>query len=206
MAFLFYPIAFMLKGAVVYEGQFTLDFFKLLLRDPQLADALKGSFGLALTSTALTLTLAVPIAYAMVRYRLPFKSVLNVLLLVPMISPPFVSAIAVRKLLARFGPINQLLISLGLVDPTNPPSWLDYPFWGIVVLQVLHFLPIAYLNCVAALSRIDRSLEEVAQSLGASGFRLFRTVTLPLMTPGLCAAGSLVFILAFPTPDFVGLG
>jgi len=125
LAFLFYPIAFMLKGAVVYEGQFTLDFFKLLLRDPQLADALKGSFGLALTSTALTLTLAVPIAYAMVRYRLPFKSVLNVLLLVPMISPPFVSAIAVRKLLARFGPINQLLISLGLVDPTNPPSWLD---------------------------------------------------------------------------------
>jgi iron(III) transport system permease protein len=187
----------MLKGAVVYEGQFTLDFFKLLLRDPQLADALKGSFGLALTSTALTLALAVPIAYAMVRYRLPFKSVLNVLLLVPMISPPFVSAIAVRKLLARFGPINQLLISLGLVDPTNPPSWLDYPFWGIVVLQVLHFLPIAYLNCVAALSRIDRSLEEAAQSLGASGFRLFRTVTLPLMTPGLFAAGSLVFILAF---------
>ena len=197
MAFLFYPIAFMLKGAVVYEGQFTLDFFKLLLRDPQLADALKGSFGLALTSTALTLALAVPIAYAMVRYRLPFKSVLNVLLLVPMISPPFVSAIAVRKLLARFGPINQLLISLGLVDPTNPTSWLDYPFWGIVVLQVLHFLPIAYLNCVAALSRIDRSLEEAAQSLGASGFRLFRTVTLPLMTPGLFAAGSLVFILAF---------
>ncbi|MCS7264361.1 MAG: iron ABC transporter permease [Armatimonadetes bacterium] len=195
--FLFYPIAFMLKGAVIYEGQFTFDFFALLLRDPQLADALKGSFGLALTSTALTLALAVPIAYVMVRYQLPFKSLLNVLLLVPMISPPFVSAIAVRKLLARFGPINQLLISLGLVDPTNPPSWLDYPFWGIVILQVLHFLPIAYLNCVATLARIDRSLEEAAQSLGASGFRLFRTVTLPLMTPGLFAAGSLVFILAF---------
>ncbi|MCS7186915.1 MAG: iron ABC transporter permease [Armatimonadota bacterium] len=197
LGFLFYPIAFMLKGAVVYEGRFTLDFFALLLRDPQLADALKGSFGLAFTSTALTLALAVPIAYAMVRVRLPFKGVLNVLLLVPMISPPFVSAIAVRKLLARFGPINQLLISLGLVDPTNPPSWLDYPFWGIVILQVLHFLPIAYLNCVAALARIDRSLEEAAQSLGASGFRLFRTVTLPLMMPGLFAAGSLVFILAF---------
>lgn len=195
--FLFYPIGFMLKGALVYDGKFTLDFFKLLLRDPQLADALKGSFGLALTSTALTLALSVPVAYAMVRYRLPFKSVLNLLLLVPMISPPFVSAIAVRKLLARFGPINQLLISLGLVNPTNPPSWLDYPFWGIVILQVLHFLPIAYLNCVAALSRIDRSLEEAAQSLGASGLRLFRTVTLPLMTPGLFAAGSLVFILAF---------
>ncbi len=197
LGFLFYPIAFMLKGALIYEGRFTLDFFALLLRDPQLADALKGSFGLALTSTVLTLALAVPIAYSMLRYRLPLKGVLNVLLLVPMISPPFVSAIAVRKLLARFGPINQLLISLGLVDPTNPPSWLDYPFWGIVILQVLHFLPIAYLNCVAALARIDKSLEEAAQSLGASGFRLFRTVTLPLMMPGLFAAGSLVFILAF---------
>ncbi len=187
----------MLSGSVVYEGRFTLDFFALLVRDPQLAAALKGSFSLALTSTLLTLALAVPIAYAMVRYRLPLKGLLGVLLLVPMISPPFVSAIAVRKLLARFGPVNQLLIMLGLVDPTNPPSWLDYPFWGIVILQVLHFLPIAYLNCVAALARIDRSLEEAAQSLGAHGFHLFRTVTLPLMIPGLFAAGSLVFILAF---------
>lgn len=197
LGFLFYPLAFMLKGAMFYEGRFTLDFFKLLLLDPQLADALKSSFGLALTSTTLSLTLAIPIAYVMVRYRLPFKGVLSALLLAPMISPPFVSAIAVRKLLARFGPINQLLIWLGLVDPTNPPSWLDYPFWGIVILQVLHFLPIAYLNCAAALSRIDRSLEEAAQSLGASGLRLFLTITLPLMTPGLFAAFSLVFILSF---------
>ncbi len=187
----------MLMGAVFYQGRFTLDFFALLFRDPQLAGALKGSFSLAITSTLLTLGLAVPIAYAMVRYPIPLKGLLSVLLLVPMISPPFVSAIAVRKLLARFGPINQLLIALGLVEPTNPPSWLDYPFWGIVVLQVLHFLPIAYLNCVAALARIDRSLEEAAQSLGARGFYLFRTVTLPLMMPGLFAAGSLVFILAF---------
>lgn len=196
-AFLFYPIAFMLKGAVISDGTFTLAFFALLLRDPTLADALKGSFGLALTSTALTLLLAVPIAFAMVRYRLPLKNGLNLLLVVPMVSPPFVSAVAVRQLLARYGPLNQLLIALGLVDPLNPPSWLDRPFWGIVVLQVLHFLPIAYLNAVAALARVDRSLEDAAKSLGSSGWHLFRTVTLPLMMPGLFAAASLVFILAF---------
>ncbi len=197
IAFLFYPIAFMLQGAFVYKGQFTLDFFVLLMRDPSLSDALKASFGLAAATTALTLTLAVPIAFLMARYRLPLKGLLNVLILLPMISPPFVSAIAVKQLLARFGPLNQLLFILHLADPTNPPSWLDYPFWGVVVLQVLHFLPIAYLNAVAALARIDRSLEDAAQSLGAHGFRLFCTITLPLMMPGLFAAVSLVFILAF---------
>ncbi|MFA0775798.1 MAG: hypothetical protein THHGLFOP_001321, partial [Candidatus Fervidibacter sp.] len=187
----------MLKGAVWQDGRFTLTFFALLLQDPALADALKGSFGLALTTTVLTLSLAVPIAFVMVRYELPMKSALNLLLLVPMISPPFVSAVAVRQLLARYGPLNQLLMALGLVDPLNPPSWLDFPFWGIVILQVLHFLPIAYLNAVAALVRVDRSLEDAARSLGASGWRLVRTVTLPLMMPGLFAAASLVFILAF---------
>jgi iron(III) transport system permease protein len=197
LAFLVYPVAFMLKGAVWQDGRFTLTFFALLLQDPALADALKGSFGLALTTTILTLSLAVPIAFVMVRYELPMKSALNLLLLVPMISPPFVSAVAVRQLLARYGPLNQLLMAVGLVDPLNPPSWLDFPFWGIVILQVLHFLPIAYLNAVAALVRVDRSLEDAAKSLGSSGWHLFRTITLPLMMPGLFAAASLVFILAF---------
>lgn len=187
----------MLKGALVYEGGWTFEFFVLLFRDPTLADALKVSFGLAITTTVLTLALAVPVAFVMVRYRLPLKGFISVLILVPMVLPPFVGAIAVRQILARFGPLNQLLIALNLVNPTDPPSWLDYPFWGVVILQVLHFLPIAYLNAVAVLARIDRSLEEAAQSLGAHGFRLFRTVTLPLMVPGLFAGGSLVFILAF---------
>lgn len=181
----------------MYQGKFTLDFFALLLHDPSLADGLKASFSLAAMTTALTLLLAVPIAFVMARYSLPLKGFLSVLMLLPMISPPFVSAIAVKQLLARFGPLNQLLLALHLADRANPPSWLDYPFWGVVVLQVLHFLPIAYLNAVAALARIDRSFEEAAQSLGAHGFRLFRTVTLPLMMPGLFAAVSLVFILSF---------
>jgi iron(III) transport system permease protein len=100
LAFLVYPVAFMLKGAVWHEGRFTLTFFALLLQDPALADTLKGSFGLALTTTILTLSLAVPIAFVMVRYELPMKSALNLLLLVPMISPHFVSAVAVRQLSA----------------------------------------------------------------------------------------------------------
>lgn len=187
----------MLQGAIIYRGEVTLQFFALLFRDPLFADALKASFGLATVTTVLTLIIAVPIAFVMGRYRLPLKGLLNLLLLAPFILPPFVGAIAVRQLLARYGPLNQILIKLRLIDPLSPPAWLDYPFWGVIILQVFHFLPIAYLNVIAALSRVDLSLEEAARSLGAHGFRLFRTITLPLIVPGLFAGASLVFILAF---------
>jgi iron(III) transport system permease protein len=70
-------------------------------------------------------------------------------------------------------------------------------FWGIVVLQVLNLYPILFLNVSAAMASVDPALREAAQNLGAGGWRLFRTVTLPLILPGYFAGAIIVFIWAF---------
>jgi iron(III) transport system permease protein len=115
-----------------------------------------------------------------------------------MIMPPFVGAIGLKQLLAKYGSVNLFLMKLGLFPPGDPIDWLGQGgFWGIVILQVLNLYPIMFLNVSAAMANIDPALREAAQNLGASGWRLFRSVTLPLILPGYFAGAIIVFIWAF---------
>ncbi|MDP6038344.1 MAG: ABC transporter permease subunit, partial [Candidatus Latescibacteria bacterium] len=101
-----------------------------------------------------------------------------------------------KQMFARFGSINLLLLDIGFID--QPIDWFGGGgFWGVVILEVLHLYPIMYLNVAAALANVDPSLEEAARNMGSSGFRLFRSVTFPLMLPGYFAGAIIVFIWAF---------
>lgn len=197
-AFLFYPICFMLKGAFVVEGRFSLRFFQLLMESPLERESIFNSFAIAFLTTGLTTLLALPMAHWMTRYEFRGKSFLGGLLLVPMIMPPFVGAIGLSQLLARFGSLNLFLMDIGLLPPDRPIDWLGQGgFWGIVTLQVMNLYPIMFLNVSAAMANVDPSLRESAENLGAGGWRLFRTVTLPLILPGYFAGAVIVFIWAF---------
>ena len=197
-AFLFYPASFMLKGAFFAGGKFTLRYFSLLLESPLQRQSIFNSFAIALLTTALTTLLALPLAHWMTRFDFWGKTLLGGLLLVPMIMPPFVGAIGLGQLLARFGSMNLFLMDLGILPPDKPIDWLGQGgFWGIVLLQVMNLYPILFLNVSAAMSNMDPSLRESAQNLGASGWRLFRTITLPLILPGYFAGAVIVFIWAF---------
>src|SRR5690606_8274883 len=68
---------------------------------------------------------------------------------------------------------------------------------GVVFAQAVHYFPFILVNVSAALRNIDRSMEEAAQNLGCSGFRLFRRVIFPLALPGYLAGASLVFVKVF---------
>jgi iron(III) transport system permease protein len=196
--FLFYPAGLSLKNAFAREGHFSLRYFQLLLSSPLQRESLANSFLIALLTTALTTLLALPLAWVMTRFDFRGKTLLSGLLLVPMIMPPFVGAIGLRQLLARYGSVNLLLMKLGLLRPEAPLDWLGQGgFWGIVLLQVLSLYPIMFSNVSAALANLDPALREAAQNLGASGFRLFRTITLPLILPGYFAGAIIVFIWAF---------
>jgi len=197
-AFLFYPASFMLKGAFFAGGKFTLRYFSLLLESPLQRQSILNSFGIAFLTTALTTLLALPLAHWMTRFDFRGKTLLGGLLLVPMIMPPFVGAIGLSQLLARFGSVNLFLMELGILAPDKPIDWLGQGgFWGIVILQVMNLYPIMFLNVSAAMANMDPSLRESAQNLGASGWRLFRTITLPLILPGYFAGAVIVFIWAF---------
>jgi iron(III) transport system permease protein len=196
--FLFYPVGLLLKGAFVADGQFSLEYFRLLLASPLQREAMATSFLIALLTTIFTTLLTLPLAWLVTRFHFRGKGLLSSLLLVPMIMPPFVGAIGLRQLLAKFGSVNLLLMDLGLLPADQPMDWLGQGgFWGIVLLQVLSLYPIMFLNVSAAMANVDPALREAAQNLGASGLRLFRTITLPLILPGYFAGAIIVFIWAF---------
>ncbi len=195
-AFLFYPLVYSCKEAFIVNGHFTVGFFKYLWTDELTRRSILNSLAIGVVVTVLAALLALPLSVVMVRYRFPAKALLGGLLLVPMIMPPFVGAIGMRQVFARFGSLNLLLMDAGLMH--TPVDWLGGArFWGVVIMEVLHLYPIMYLNFAAALANVDPSLEEAAVNMGSSGLRLFRRVTLPLMMPGLFAGSVLVFIWAF---------
>ena len=196
--FLFYPVGHMLKGAFGARGEFTFKYFGLILASPLQRESIFNSFLLATITTLLTTLLTLPLAHLMTRFDFRGKGLLGGLLLVPMIMPPFVGAIGLKQMLAKFGSVNLLLTDLGVIAPDHPIDWLGGGgFWGIVILQVMSLYPIMYLNVSASMANIDPSLRESAQNMGASGWRLFRTVTLPLILPGCFAGAIIVFIWSF---------
>ncbi len=194
--FLVYPLSHVFSSAFFTDEGFSLIFFKLMLTNPNYRVILVNSINLGLMVTLLTTLLSLPLALLFVRYEFPGKGILSGLILIPIVLPPFVGAIGMRQLLARFGSINLLAMKMGIID--QPIDWLGGGgFWGVVILEVLHLYPIMYLNVVAAMANVDPGLEEAARNMGASGFRLFRTVTFPLMLPGYFAGAIIVFIWAF---------
>jgi iron(III) transport system permease protein len=195
IAFLLYPLGYVFSNAFFTADGFSLIFFKLMLSSPNYVAILANSINLGLAVTLFTTLLSLPLAFLLVRYEFPGKGLLNGLILIPLVLPPFVGAIGMRQLLARFGSINLLLLQMGVID--QPIDWLGSGFWGVLILEVLHLYPIMYLNLAAALANVDPSLEEAARNMGASGFKLFRTVTFPLMLPGYFAGAIIVFIWAF---------
>lgn len=191
--FLFYPLIYIFKGAFWIDGKFSIKFFQIMANDPIQRLYIFNSLKVSVIATILTTLISLPLAYVMVRYRFKGKSLLQGLILVPMVVPPFVGAIGMKQFFARFGSVNLLLMKLGL------PSidWFGGGFWGVVILESLHLYPIMYLNAAAALANVDPSLEEAAENMGASRFKLFRTITFPLMIPGYFAGAIIVFIWAF---------
>ncbi len=194
--FLFYPILYVFKESLFPQGHLSLAYFRNILSNPVTRTAVANSCVLSVVTTLVTALLAVPLAVLTTRFRFPGKALLTGLLLVPMIMPPFVGAIGMRQLLARFGSINLLLMQGGLI--ASPIDWLGSArFWGIVIVEALHLYPIFFLNASAALANVDPALEDAARNLGSNRGRTFRRVTLPLMMPGLFAGAILVSLWAF---------
>jgi iron(III) transport system permease protein len=196
--FLVYPISQLLKGAFVADGKFSLQSFEMLLASPLQRQSLMNSFAIAFVTTGLVTLLTLPLAHVMTRFQFAGKGVLGSFLLVPMIMPPFVGAIGLRQMLSQFGSVNLLLMKWGVIAPDHPIDWLGAGgFWGIVGLQVLNLYPILFLNVSAAMANIDPTFRDAAQNLGSGSWRLFRTITLPLILPGYFAGAIIVFIWAF---------
>jgi len=208
-AFLIAPILLAIGGGFVLEGRLSGYWFARVLANRVLMGELANGLGLAAATTGVSLLLAVPLAAVRAKCSFRGQGVLGVLVMVPLILPPFVGALSMKRLLGQFGVLNLILERIGLIDlaRTLPPDWLGSGFAGVVILQSLHLFPILYLNASAALANVDPAFSQAARNLGASPLRTFFRITLPLIRPGLFAGGTIVFIWSFTdvgTPAVIG--
>lgn len=201
--FLIYPVLQVLIGALstVEGGTRTFDPSQLLLplQRPLVRESLVNSFWLGILATLLASIIAIPLAYAAARLTFRGKAFLTGLLLVPLLLPPLVGAVGLKQMLAREGFINTLLgrnqNPIDFLGSTSLGGW--GPLLMIVLVAALHLYPLIYLNVSAAWANVDSSLEEAAENQGASSWRVFFTITLPLLLPGYLSGALIVFIFAF---------
>jgi iron(III) transport system permease protein len=129
-------------------------------------------------------------AYAHVRCSPPGKTLIHWLALLPTVSPPFALALSMILLFGRSGLITKRVLGINYVPGMNDIYGLD----GLVIVQTITFFSVAYLILRAMLERLNPSMEEAAASLGASRLHIFRTVTLPLLIPGIAGSFLLLFV------------
>jgi iron(III) transport system permease protein len=157
------------------------------------------------TLVLLTTTLfGIPLAYILARYRQWGKTVFTALILLPIVLPAYAGVFAFIIFFGRFGTLNLLLTEWGLIEA---PINFIYGLHGLVFVQSLHMLPFIVLSLSAGFTTIDPCFEEAAEIEGASGFRRFFTVTLPLCTPTYLAGAVIVFLWPFTdwlTPMILG--
>ncbi|MEI6175829.1 MAG: iron ABC transporter permease [Verrucomicrobiota bacterium] len=196
--FFIYPAGMVVKQAFEGKDGFTLQYFSVVFNNPIYREGLWNSFALGMASTIVALCIAFPLALVGHRYDFAGKPALGVLVLAPMILPPFVGAVGVKQMLGVNGAFNMALVKAGLMDPAAPFDWLaDGRFVGIVLMIALNLYPILYMNIAAALSNLDPAMEQAAENLGCPPWKRFFRITLPLAMPGVFAGASIVFIWAF---------
>ena len=124
-AFLIYPLIGLFEGAFFLndakgQAHFTLSFFQLLIENRLYRLSFVNSFEIAVLSTLFTALVSIPLAVLFTRYRFPGRDWLRPALLAPLILPPFVGALGIKHIFARFGSLNLLLAKLGVISLAHP--------------------------------------------------------------------------------------
>jgi iron(III) transport system permease protein len=203
--FLVYPLLGLVSRSFLNakSGKVTLgnyiDFFKL----PYYFSTLQHSFAVSITTTFFALLIGIPMGYIVARYNIPGKKILNAMVIISLLSPPFIGAYSWIILLGRNGFITNLVRHIGIEIPTI------YGFNGLILVFTLKLFPFIYMYVQGALSSFDSSLEEAAENLGVSGFKKLITVTFPLIMPTITSGAVIVFMTSLAdlgTPMLIGEG
>ena len=206
LVFLVYPLLRIFYDAFSDDaGRITLANFVAFARDPFYVRSLVNSLLLGLGTVVATSVVGFAVAFLLVRFDFVGRNLFSYLTLIPIISPPLVGVLGFTFIMGRAGTVNVLLEDwLGLAKPIN----FVYGLHGVLLVETLHLFPMITLNVVDALAKIDPALEEAAESVGARAWTTWRTITLPLTTPGYVAGALLVFIWTFSdfaTPLVLGV-
>ena len=200
--FILYPLAILLVDSVITDQGISLSVFQRVLAMPSFETAITNTLKVGFLVSIVSSLVGLLFAYVEVYVELKSKfmaRIFNVVSILPVVSPPFVLSLSMILLFGKSGIITRGLLGI--------PDNNVYGYWGIFVVQTLTFFPVCYMMLKGLLKNIDPSLEEAARDMGASRWKVFTSVTLPLILPGLGNAFLVTFIESiadFANPMIIG--
>jgi spermidine/putrescine transport system permease protein len=209
--FLLLPYTLMLAHSfwVVRDGfivhEWNLQNYRTLATNPVYVQVLLRSMRIAASVTLCSLLLGYPLAYYLSFYAGARKEILYQLVIVPLWISYLVRGYAWKTILGSDGVLNGFLQYLHLTNA--PVGFLLYSPFAVILMLTHIYTPFVFLPIYAALEHIPRPLVEASQDLGASPFKTFLRVILPLSLPGLLAGATFAFVLSlgdFLAPLLVG--
>lgn len=181
------------------ETHFTLEVYLSLFKNSKFLHVIGNTLRLGAISGLLATIIGFLFAYVDVYVKTKMRGIFKVVSMLPIVSPPFVLSLSMIMIFGKKGLITYHLLGMKNAN--------IYGMHGILIVQVLTFFPVAYLMLKGLLNNIDPSLEESARNMGASRWRVFKDVTLPLLLPGLGNAFLVAFIESvadFTNPIMIG--
>ena len=199
--FILYPLAILLVDSFVGDGGFGFHVFKRIFDMPNFTRAITNTLKVGFLVGILSTLVGLLFAYVEVYVRMGkfTGGLFKVVSMLPVVSPPFVLSLSMIMLFGKAGIITRFLLKI--YDNSV------YGFWGIAIVQTLTFFPVCYMMLKGLLKNIDPSLEEAARDMGASRWKVFTSVTFPLLLPGLGNAFLVTFIESiadFANPMIIG--
>lgn len=168
------------------NGKFTFAVFRNLLAKSYNRRPFINSMKLGVSVSIIGTVIGFLFAYGITRVAIPFKKAFRTIATFPIVSPPFMMALAAILLFGRQGFISNVILN-------NRITFQLYGFGGLLLVETLAYFPTAFLTLFGVLQAIDPALEDAALDLGASKWKVFRSVTFPLATPGIASSFLLVF-------------
>lgn len=190
--FILFPIYCVLKTSFTADGRFTLSVLAGVISKSYNYVPFYHSVALGFWVAFFGTIVGYIFAYSLTRIRMPGQRFFRVVATFPIISPPFVVAMAAILLFGRNGWVTNALLGAGI--DVYRAGFEVYGLWGMAFVETLSYFPTAFLLLLGVLGAIDTSLEAAAMDLGASRLRVFLTVTFPLSLPGIAASMLLLFI------------
>lgn len=178
------PIYAMVEESLTEKGR---ELFERYLTSPVYQRIFRNTMEMGLLVAAIGTALGFVLAYVQVKVAVPFKRLIHFIALVPIVSPPFAVATAALLLFGRNGMITYDIFGV---------RYDIYGLDGLTLVLTLSYFPVAYLNLRGMIQALDPALDEAATNLGASKWRVFRTVTVPMLIPGIAGSFLLLFVEA----------
>ncbi|OQA44821.1 MAG: putative 2-aminoethylphosphonate transport system permease protein PhnV [Spirochaetes bacterium ADurb.Bin315] len=184
LIFVAYPLLEALRLSFMKNGRFSLETWKLGL-SPTYIVALWGSLKLGVATATASTIIGFMIAFLVERTAFKRKRLISILATMPVISPPFSLSLSIILLFGNNGLITTQLLKM--------KTFSIYGLGGLTVVQTISMFPIAFLTISGVLKQIDSTVEDASLDLSATRWQTFRSITLPLATPGILSAWMLVF-------------